>query len=364
MMRIVIVTPSYPSAECGISTYTGYLAAALRDKADVEIAGRGSGSSLVEGVVQAARHADLIHVQHAFGIYGYMGWRTIPLLRALKRTHRPIVTTIHELPSADDSFNQRSPKDRAAHAYLRAVLRVIARHSAVLIVHADANCDQLRGLVGTAQSIEVIPHGVLDGVGAGYRPPHQPPVIGFFGFLAAHKGVHHLIAALSALPEAQLIIAGKTRTPADAQYERSLRAQVEAAGLSDRVRFAGYVSDDRMASFFAEIDLAVFPYHHSTASGALALALAHGCPAIASDIPVFRELGERWGCIEIADPSPERLAGTIRHLLADESRRSALIHHAGQMLAEAGWGQVAKRHHEVYARMTALSASATVEAAP
>jgi glycosyltransferase involved in cell wall biosynthesis len=364
MMRIVIVTPSYPSAECGISTYTGYLAAALRDKADVEIAGRAAGRSLVEDVAEAARHADLIHVQHAFGIYGYMGWRTIPLLLALKRTHHRIVTTIHELPSADESFNQRSPKERAAYAYLRAVLGVIARHSAVLIVHSEANRDRLRGLVGTAQSIEVIPHGVLDGIGAGYRAPHQPPVIGFFGFLAAHKGVHHLIAALTSVPQARLIIAGKARTPVDADYERSLRAQVEAAGLSNRVRFLGYVPDDRMAAFFEEIDLAVFPYHHSTASGALALALAHGCPAIASDIPVFRELAQRWGCIEIVDPSPQRLAGAIRHLLADESRRRALIHHAGQMLAEAGWGQVAKRHHELYVRMTALSPSATVEVAP
>src|SRR3712207_1564089 len=100
-MKVALVAPSYPSATCGIATYSEYLTTELRKFAHVEVVGRQSERSsrhFLDAVADVAHRADVIHIQHAFDIFGYMGHLTSPLYRVLNRTRKPIVTTLHELP--------------------------------------------------------------------------------------------------------------------------------------------------------------------------------------------------------------------------------------------------------------------------
>jgi len=127
---------------------------------------------------------------------------------------------------------------------------------------------------------------------------HDPPTIGFFGTIRKSKGIHLIFPALTQLPGVQLLIGGATKRPRDEEYYEQLLIQVRSLGIANRVKFLGYVSDASMADFFQSIDIAVFPYTFSTASGATHLAFAHRSVVLTSDLPVFAELKTKYDCIE------------------------------------------------------------------
>jgi glycosyltransferase involved in cell wall biosynthesis len=94
--------------------------------------------------------------------------------------------------------------------------------------------------------------------------------------------------------------------------------------VNDRVQFLGFVPDKEMASFFQSVDVVVFPYSQCTTSGALSLALAHGCVALTSNLP-FLELKDRYDCVEIFDlDNRQSLIDQLKKVLLNERRRSAV----------------------------------------
>lgn len=337
-MRIAQLSPSYPSPTCGISTYTGYLAEALHALSDVIVVGNPNEIDV--------RSVDLVHVQHTFDLYGYMGVQTFGLYRALRQTGLPIVSTLHELPPR----TPQTLKARLSIPYLLACLDWIIRHSDAVIVHSAGDRDYLSHQL-SVQKVRVIPHGTLAHAAepVALNELHTPPVIGFFGFLSSHKGVHHLIDAAAALPETRWVIAGAPRTHADAEYSAGLQNEVARRGLAGRVSFPGFVADEALAEFFAQVDLLVFPYHQGTASGALSLALAHQRVILASDLPVFQELKEVYGCLEtFALDRPTTLVDRLRELLASPARRAALRAGCAQHREFAAWPAVAQATYALY----------------
>ena len=142
------------------------------------------------------------------------------------------------------------------------------------------------------------------------------PIIGLFGRLAAWKGQHVAIEALTQMPGVHLVLVGGAlfdETP----YENDLRAQVAAANLTDRVHFLGFRQD--IPELMGGVDVAI---HCSTApepfGRVIVEAMMAGTPVIAS---------AAGGALEIVDdgetgllvPSdaPELLATALRKLFDD-----------------------------------------------
>lgn len=358
-MKICLISPSYPSAQCGISTYTSYLAEGLENIASVEIIGAAAKSGALGrlgGTLARNRplQCDILHVQHAFDTYGYMGYRTIPFYQLLRRKGAPIVTTIHELPQRCDTL-----KDRIVYPYLQACIRTIAEKSDAVIVHTKSSVDLLIEWADP-RKIYLIPHGTIVSPESQRHTSRMPTTgtIGFFGFVSPHKGIDRALEAVARLPGVRFVVAGTPRAPADHDYYRALQARANELGIADRVDFAGFVPDDAIGDFFRAVDLVVFPYLHCTASGALHIALAHQCTVLTSDLPIFRELAAAYRCLEMFDlHDADSFANQIRRLLSDSARRDELAAGRRRMIAATGWERVAKRTYAIYQRLSQKTAA-------
>ncbi len=88
------------------------------------------------------------------------------------------------------------------------------------------------------------------------------------------KGVPVALAALAQVPEAHLLVVGSDRD--DAAFERA----ATAAGVRDRVIFAGYQAD--IAAYYGAADAFVLPALYDPSPDASMEAMATGLPAIVS----------------------------------------------------------------------------------
>ncbi len=169
---------------------------------------------------------------------------------------------------------------------------------------------------------------------------HAQRRIVFMGHLVARMGVDTLIDALSLLRGRGVSFAADIvgGGPLDAE----LRLRTEQLGLSDAVRFHGFVpAHEDLEKLLAQGTLAVAPYSTRTESftrfadpGKLKSYLAAGLPILLTDVPPnAHELADHAGA-EIVEDSPEALAAAIERLLADEAtwhrRRAAALDYVQQ----------------------------------
>jgi len=84
------------------------------------------------------------------------------------------------------------------------------------------------------------------------RREMKQPFVLFVGRLVGYKGVDVLIDALRHSSVSAVIVG-------DGPIKGTLEAQTHAAGISDRVRFAGQVSNDELAALYRACDLFVLP---------------------------------------------------------------------------------------------------------
>lgn len=348
-MNVLIISPTFPNPRCGISTYTGFLADELGQLVKVSILGARDSRRLVRQAVRAAQPADVIHIQHAVSNLGYAGVKSFWLYLRLRRLGKPIATTLHELPL----FAINSPKDRLAFHYFRILLRYAVDASDLTWVHTQNTVNTLRQMGITSAHLQVIPHGTViprTTFSAGRRPPvSADPVIGFFGFISEHKGIHRVLDVLPQLPGARFVVAGMPTDMAGQTYLARLQGRVKELGLESRVQFLGYIPDQALPDFFASVDLVVFPYEHGTASGTLHLALAHGTPIVASDIPLFREMKATYGCLEIFPlDDPLALVARLRDVATNEQQRTPLILGCQRMIEATNWRTVAQTTAATY----------------
>ena len=103
----------------------------------------------------------------------------------------------------------------------------------------------------------------------------------FVGNLIARKGLHHLIAALSRLPRADWLLDVVGDEAVDSAYAAALRRQIGAAGLEEKIRLHGRVSDEALTQRYRAAHLlAVLSYE---GFGIVYLeAMAFGLPVLAS----------------------------------------------------------------------------------
>jgi glycosyltransferase involved in cell wall biosynthesis len=354
-LQVALITPSYPSMHCGISTYSRYLISEMVSMARISVICRSalSPKQYIRQIRTAVATCDVVHVQHAFALYGYMGYLSFSVYSMLRKQGKPLVTTIHEMPND----KHRSIKARVANPYLWRCIRTIVRSSDAVIVHSQNDVDLLEQYK-LADNIKLIPHGSVrtNFVAACSRVQRDRPAVGVFGFITERKGIHRIIDSLSQLSNIQLIIAGTPRTAHDEVYLARLHEQVASLGLSERVKFVGFVPDEQMPDFFRSVDVVVFPYSQCTASGALHLALAHGCVVLTSNLPVFDELKVRYDCLEEFElERPETLSTRLEMLLQDEQRRIELIRGCRRMMDATSWAVTAQRTYNLYLNLVSKS---------
>lgn len=152
-------------------------------------------------------------------------------------------------------------------------------------------------------------------------------VIGLVGRLAPWKGQHVFIEAAARVrakfPDAKFRIIGSALFGED-EYERGLRASVDALGLADTVEFAGFRSDVEQA--IAELDILV----HASTTGepfgqVIIEGMAAGKPVIATrggGVPEIVPDGKAGLLVPMGDGLA--MANAIETLLTDAAARQAM----------------------------------------
>ena len=177
------------------------------------------------------------------------------VIAAAAAPDRPLVVSLH----GSDVF----VAERTAPARI-AARRVFGRAGAVTACSADLAERAVR-LGAAPDRIEVVPYGVdtrrfsPDPAARAARRRAigvAGPLVAAAGRLVHKKGFEYLIDALplmASTPPAVLAIAGT------GDLEAELRARAAAAGVADRVRFLGNVTQDEVGAWFASADVAVVP---------------------------------------------------------------------------------------------------------
>lgn len=162
----------------------------------------------------------------------------------------------------------------------------------------------------------------------------------FAGGISPHKNVETLVDAFARLEGLKLVLVGAL----DGAYlssADSVRARIEALGLTGDVLLPGYVSDDALASLYSGAAAVVLP---SLAEGfglPAVEAAACGAPLVLSDIPAHREtLGDDAIFFPARDPA--RLAEQLQQLLGSEMLRRSLAERGQRHVARYTWDAAAE----------------------
>ena len=106
------------------------------------------------------------------------------------------------------------------------------------------------------------------------RGRSDPPVAVFAGRLEPFKGVFLCLHALALLPGWKLVVCGS------GSDERRLRQLAGRLGVGDRVRWLGWLTQDRVLAEMANSDVLLFPCLHEEAGAVVAEARAAGLPVV------------------------------------------------------------------------------------
>jgi phosphatidylinositol alpha-mannosyltransferase len=195
---------------------------------------------------------------------------------------------------------------------------------------------------------EVVPNGVL-------APPQAEPGgrehrVVFVGRHEPRKGLHVL---LRAWPEIHRQSGARLRLiGADPLAVRLLQARVGASGAG--IDVLGFLSQSELTAELLAAKALVAPSVGGESFGmVLTRAFACATPAVASDIPGYREVATPETGLAVPPGDPAALAQAVLALLEDEPRRQALGAAARELALERyAWPRIAERLDGIYRLVT------------
>ena len=291
---------------------------------------------------------DLVHVHTPF-VAHYAGVRTA------RRRRVPCLATYHTF------------FEEYLHHYVPVLPRTVGRTLARAFTRSQ--CSDVQALVAPSQPlrqvlrdygvetpVHVIPTGLpADRFQPGNAPrfralaqlPAHRPLVTYVGRVAHEKNIDFLVRVFArvrqSVPEAMLIIAG------EGPAREALRKLVEQLGLTEDVRFVGYL--DRNTSLldcYAAASVFVFASRTETQGLVLLEALAQGCAVVSTaELGTKSILAPACGAL-IAEEREQPFAAAVVQVLRDADLRSTLSDQAGTYARGWSSASMAARLAELY----------------
>ncbi len=190
-------------------------------------------------------------------------------------------------------------------------------------------------LAERARVVHCAPNPALVEAAGGAGPSFKTPYALTVGTLEPRKNIGLLIEAVRRVPGIHLFHAG----PIGWNIGGVLGDMDRLVNLGCAERL-GYRSDAELAALYRGATVAVFPSIYEGFHLPPLDALSLGCPVIASDIPVHREvLGE--AAVYVPRNQPERLAEAIQRLLNQPNERARLASLGPERALRYGWDRAA-----------------------
>lgn len=266
----------------------------------------------------------------------------------------PAVVTIHDL-----AFVRYPEYFRPARRiYQRTFTERSARVARLIVADSESTRQDIITTFGVApERVRVIYptvspdfHPIADPTAlAAFRARHGLPerYLLYLGTLEPRKNLITLVEAYARLrAEVEgappLILAG-----GKGWYYESLFERVRALGLERDVTFAGYVSRDEQALWYAGAALFLYPSLYEGFGLPVAEALACGAPTITSDVSSLPEVA---GPVAIQVPPTDvaRLAHAMRSALADATLRQRIAVEGPQWTRQFSMDRLAREYAAVY----------------
>src|SRR5512136_178835 len=295
--------------------------------------------------------ADIVCVQHEFGIYGGLaGGHLLALLRELRM---PVVTTLHTV------LREPTPEQR------RVMQERIAR-STRLVVMTERGRQMLEEVYqAPAARIDLIPHGIPD-------MPFVDPnyykdqfgvegrlVLLTFGLLSPNKGIEHALNALPEIvaqfPNVVYIVLGATHPNLVREQGESYRLSLERLAKKNKIQkhvifYNRFVELEELKEFIGAADLYLTPYLNEAqiTSGTLAYAFGAGKAVISTPYWHAAELlADSRGVLVPFGDAPA-IAREVIGLLRDDTRRHAIRKNAYKIGREMIWSNVGQMYMRTF----------------
>jgi glycosyltransferase involved in cell wall biosynthesis len=205
--------------------------------------------------------------------------------------------------------------------YVRLLMPHLLAKVSAHIVHSEFDLEAITSTYGLPDRLfRVIPHGSYDHLvkpmQESSRLADEPFRLLYLGVVRPFKGVEDLVQAFSALTRAEaerfrLTIVGETWEGWTAPSKAI--AQSPHSDLIERVD--RYVTDAELAEYFSAADAVVLPYHRSSASGPLQIAMSAGLPVVVSAVGGLIEAVKDYeGAVLIPPQDPIALSDALLSL--------------------------------------------------
>ncbi|MBP7863078.1 glycosyltransferase family 4 protein [bacterium] len=302
--------------------------------------------------------------EQKFDIIHAHDWMVTDAAWVLKTTYdTPLVTTIHATEQG-----RMGGIHTGLQRYVHQMEWRLTYESFRVIVNSHHMVDELRNSFDLPRNkIDVIPNGVTpenfridfpENEKRAFRQSfagESQKIVLYVGRLVNEKGVQVLIDAapkvIQQYPETQFLIVGT------GYFMETLKAQADYLGVTQNVRFLGYVADSDLLKLYQITDVVAIPSLYEP-FGIVALeGMAAGTPVVVSDVGGLRDFVEHMqnGITTYAGNS-DSLAWGILQVLRDPG----LAHHLNQTATKAveevyNWKMITKKTQETYENVFADS---------
>jgi len=345
--------------QCGISTYSDYLAHALQDKvARLKVFSETSsrippsekfeiedcwtrGESLLDLADRILDwEPDLVITQHEFGIFPN-AFFYMQLMQHLKKI--PNVTAMHSIYRHTDKL-----------IYTESIPNIV--------VHTE-EAKQLLEDLGNSSKVFVVPHGCTQSEKSDeiWNIMHNPYTVMQFGFGFRYKGVDRALHALSHLVHSDpkfkniyyfyLCSSNSHNEISNQEYCDYLMDLAKKLDIRRNVAIITKYQSDKMLNLYLRLaKIVIFPYLVNDdnmvygSSGAVRLAMSSKRPVIASESHLFDD-------IEGIVPRPAdhlSLAKEIDEIFSNSAYKNTLVEKSSQFVLDNSWESVADKYLALY----------------
>lgn len=297
--------------------------------------------------------SEVVNLQHEFGLFGGEDGSNILILT--QNLNKPLVTTLHTILA--------QPTDEQLR-----IIRELGIYSSHLIALTPRAARILEKVYRIPKNkIVYIPHGAPDVPfldPAYYKDKFNlegRKVILTFGLLGPGKGIEDVLTALPEVvkkyPKVTYIVLGATHPNVKRiygeEYRNKLENIVKANSLEDNVLFINrFVDNKQLLEFLLMSDIYISPNHgkEQIVSGTLTYALACGKAVISTPYWHAEEALKNGIGVLVPFKNPDSIAGALKGLLGDETRRIRLRKNAYDISRNMVWGKVAQNYFDIYDR--------------
>ncbi len=370
----VVYLSSYIPRKCGIATYTKDLTNDINQLnpfalAEVLVINRPEDNlsypwevkfkinqNDLGSYIQAANYinqseADLVMLEHEFGLYGGKGGDyIIAFTEVLKK---PFVTTFHTI--IDDPENEYG-----------IVQKRLSDSTAAITVMINDSVLKLAEKYGISEDkIEVIPHGIPDlpfGATEFFKRKKRLTgriVLGNINLLSESKGIEYSLEAVAKIakeiPEVLYLVIGQTHPVILAKdgerYRNFLKEKIKKLGIQKNVKFINeYLSLNELLEWLQTIEIYITPYLNplQSSSGALAYAIGAGKSCVSTPYLYAQESlsGGRGTIVPFKDA--KAIANAVFEILNNPKKRDETERKAYQYGRLMTWSNVALQHLDLF----------------